>query len=344
MADLLPCPLCGSNRLSFRSTPDMDTDGKFHRISCNECGASSRATFAMDACPLFFEELSNVWNTRPTPVAPVSPDATGKCGELVTDKHPCPLGIGGKRRHRSYVYSDGRQHYCERCGEKIDQTTFSNIPQDYVTTHDAGDYNKPRSQACGELVTVEKLKWDAPDSWHVARTIVGNYSVRPCLATEYLGQYVLDFPIAGTGCKLFPNRKAAIAAAQADFDARVLSVINRSQADELLAAERNRAEVSEYKLDQAVNTVQPIIIQRAERAEAEKEEARQAWKEAVVMYEQEKARVDPALKRISELEAKLVAAERALEEIEQSASHSMTGEGHAFCAETARAALGGKSS
>ncbi|PQA71663.1 hypothetical protein C3731_20450 [Brucella oryzae] len=63
----------------------MDTDGKFHRISCNECGASSRATFAMDACPLFFEELSKAWNTRPTPVAPVSPDATGKCGELETE-------------------------------------------------------------------------------------------------------------------------------------------------------------------------------------------------------------------------------------------------------------------
>lgn len=83
-SELKPCPFCGSSQLSFRSTPDMDTDGKFHRISCNECGASSRATFAMDACPLFFEELSKAWNTRPTPVAPVSPDATGKCGELVT--------------------------------------------------------------------------------------------------------------------------------------------------------------------------------------------------------------------------------------------------------------------
>ncbi len=67
--ELKPCPFCGSNQLSFRSTPDMDTDGKYHRISCNECGASSRATFAMDACPLFFEELRNAWNTRPAPAA-----------------------------------------------------------------------------------------------------------------------------------------------------------------------------------------------------------------------------------------------------------------------------------
>lgn len=68
-SEMKPCPFCGSNQLSFRSTPDMDTDGKFHRISCNECGASSRATFAMDACPLFYEELRNVWNTRPAPAA-----------------------------------------------------------------------------------------------------------------------------------------------------------------------------------------------------------------------------------------------------------------------------------
>ena len=79
--ELKPCPFCGSNQLSFRSTPDMDTDGKFHRISCNECGASSRATFAMDACPLFYEELRNVWNTRPAPV-----DANPLASNPVDDK------------------------------------------------------------------------------------------------------------------------------------------------------------------------------------------------------------------------------------------------------------------
>ena len=67
--ELKPCPFCGGNSISFRSTPDMDTDGKFHCVSCNECGAKSREKFAMDACPLFYEELRNQWNTRPaTPV------------------------------------------------------------------------------------------------------------------------------------------------------------------------------------------------------------------------------------------------------------------------------------
>jgi len=69
VSELKPCPFCGSNRIAFRSTPDMDTDGKFHRISCNECGAGSREKFAMETCPLFYEELRNAWNTRPAPAA-----------------------------------------------------------------------------------------------------------------------------------------------------------------------------------------------------------------------------------------------------------------------------------
>jgi hypothetical protein len=58
--------------------------------------------------------------------------------------HPC-LGIfeAGRKSHRSRVYSDGRQHYCERCGEKLTHENFSNVSENYVTTHDAGDYNLP---------------------------------------------------------------------------------------------------------------------------------------------------------------------------------------------------------
>ncbi|WP_266032714.1 Lar family restriction alleviation protein [Brucella intermedia] len=68
-SEMKPCPFCGGSNLSFRSTPDMDTDGKFHRISCNECGAGSREKFAMETCPLFYEELRSAWNTRPAPAA-----------------------------------------------------------------------------------------------------------------------------------------------------------------------------------------------------------------------------------------------------------------------------------
>ena len=62
-------------------------------------------------------------------------------------------------------------------------------------------------------------------------------------------------------------------------DAEFQDLCLRSQAEELLAAER-----------------------------AEKEEARKSWQEAAAMYAQEKARVDPALKRISVLETQLAAA------------------------------------
>lgn len=56
--------------------------------------------------------------------------------------HPC-LGMfeAGRKSHRSRVYSDGRQHYCERCGEKLTHENFSNIPKNYFTTHDAGNYD-----------------------------------------------------------------------------------------------------------------------------------------------------------------------------------------------------------
>ncbi len=133
-------------------------------------------------------------------------------------KHPCLLDFPfKKKRHRSYVYNDGRQHYCERCGEKIDQTTFSNIPHDYVTTHDAGDYNKPRT------------------------------------ATPVDGLERYDISMFGNGAVEMGG------GAYVRFD----------QAEAIIAEGRKRAEVAEYKLDQAINTVQPMIIQRAERAEAD---------------------------------------------------------------------------
>lgn len=47
----------------------------------------------------------------------------------------------------------------------------------------------------------------------------------------------------------------------------------------------NRAEVAEYKLDQAINTVQPMIIQRAERAETQLAEAEKVREAAIELNE-----------------------------------------------------------
>ncbi|OAE43938.1 Lar family restriction alleviation protein [Brucella intermedia] len=69
MSGLLNCPFCGCNakvkRIGSAFTIYCEN---LHRINSFE----SR------------EEAVRQWNTRPIPVAPVSPDATGKCGELVT--------------------------------------------------------------------------------------------------------------------------------------------------------------------------------------------------------------------------------------------------------------------
>ncbi len=80
-----------------------------------------------------------------------------------------------------------------------------------------------------------------------------------------------------------------------------LAVLN---AEALLAVTRPQAE--------AEAEAEAIIA--AERAE--KKEARQAWKEAVTMCVQEKVRVDPALKRVSDLEADNAALTARVKELE----------------------------
>ncbi|KKN94467.1 hypothetical protein LCGC14_0188150 [marine sediment metagenome] len=97
------------------------------------------------------------------------------------NKHPC-MGLyhrPGVKSHRSYVFSDGRQHYCQRCGEKIDHKTFSNIPSDYVVTHDAGDYNLPIGKVM-RLVIIE-----SPYAGNVElNTRYARAAMRDCLERE----------------------------------------------------------------------------------------------------------------------------------------------------------------
>nr|WP_313022895.1 hypothetical protein [Brucella intermedia] len=121
MADLLPCPFC-SKTMMLRSAlwpSEGDADAIIHAFptdcpmvgfsdgsadgsiiekwncslsneddfpsdgSCVRCGSVPRnANGLCNTC--LDEDAEHLENTRPTPVAPVSPDATGKCGELVT--------------------------------------------------------------------------------------------------------------------------------------------------------------------------------------------------------------------------------------------------------------------
>ncbi|KAB2751765.1 Lar family restriction alleviation protein [Brucella anthropi] len=80
-SELKPCPLCSA-----------DPSSKFTDIKaaiwCEPCGLHMEYSTAMVSLRIAEEYqrsiLTKRWNTRPPPVAPVSPDATGKCGELVT--------------------------------------------------------------------------------------------------------------------------------------------------------------------------------------------------------------------------------------------------------------------
>lgn len=90
MASELKRCICGKTpRLGIKKGSAGVTKTPFYReqIVCR-CGVSSKIFKAPG-------KAAEAWNTRPTPVAPVSPDATGKCGELVTVGYaPSEYGIG----------------------------------------------------------------------------------------------------------------------------------------------------------------------------------------------------------------------------------------------------------
>lgn len=90
-------------------------------------------------------------------------------------------------------------------------------------------------------------------------------------------------------------------------------LVTRSQAEAIITAERNRAEVAEYKLDQAVNTVQPMIIQRAERAEADNAALTARVKEQVEHIATLDSDLEAMEKRAQEGETQLEAERKALE-------------------------------
>jgi len=89
-ADPTDCPMLGFSdgsadgsiiekwNCSLSNEDDFPSDG-----SCVRCGSVPRnANGLCNTC--LDEDAERLENTRPSPVAPVSPDATGKCGELVT--------------------------------------------------------------------------------------------------------------------------------------------------------------------------------------------------------------------------------------------------------------------
>lgn len=99
--ELKPCLLCEGEAKLFRrsGTVGRVCPSKWYRerVECKVCGLTTREYKSPGAA-------TRSWNTRPTPVAPVSPDTTGKCGELVTYRIEA---YEGTRYENGYFQSEG---------------------------------------------------------------------------------------------------------------------------------------------------------------------------------------------------------------------------------------------
>ena len=81
-------------------------------------------------------------------------------------------------------------------------------------------------------VAVKVLEWDVNDSWNVSKTVIGTYVVRPCLATNYIGQWLLRRAQNENSDKtLYSSEDEAKAAAQADYEARIRSALSAQVQD-----------------------------------------------------------------------------------------------------------------
>lgn len=74
-------------------------------------------------------------------------------------------------------------------------------------------------------VSVKALEWTGRESWEWAKTPFGDiYTLRPCTAEKFLGKWLLSLGVERIG-DLHDNEEAAKAAAQSDFEQRILSAL-----------------------------------------------------------------------------------------------------------------------
>lgn len=74
--ELEPCPFCGG-KADMSKDYDPDGSGAFYAIKCRKCRAKSSELYAVEACPIFFGQVRDAWNTRTiAALPPAVPDTT----------------------------------------------------------------------------------------------------------------------------------------------------------------------------------------------------------------------------------------------------------------------------
>ncbi|MET3601842.1 hypothetical protein [Martelella mangrovi] len=142
-----------------------------------------------------------------------------------TEFKPCPF-CGDKMTDRGGTL----QHLDQGKGHKRCPISVYAWP-----VEDADRWNARAPQTTEWQVKVKPLEWVKDGTYCVAKSIIGTYSVRPCLATYYADQYALTLPGSAKAI-LYPSGQEAQAAAQADYERRILSTIEPADTGAIQAA------------------------------------------------------------------------------------------------------------
>lgn len=208
-ADPTDCPMLGFSdgsadgsiiekwNCSLSNEDDFPSDG-----SCVRCGSVPRnANGLCNTC--LDEDAERLENTRPTPVAPVSPDATGKCGELVTVGNISEECLSELKQMLC-----GEIHPCNDIGD--------------VTDADIELVTRENAEAVIVNVEAEKAKAIREAGWHFAKACMMAEEIETLKAARSQAEELVT---VGTEHGLFGNHGKR-------------ELVWRSQAEELLAAER----------------------------------------------------------------------------------------------------------
>jgi hypothetical protein len=116
---------------------DPDGSGAFYAIKCRKCRAKSSELYAVEACPIFFGQVRDAWNTRSiAALPPAVPDTTPDPAESHVDGWRVRVIEWATDETVKVVQCKG-----EREAKKIERGMGINMASEYYTEID----NKPRT-------------------------------------------------------------------------------------------------------------------------------------------------------------------------------------------------------